>query len=219
MNREYVENMDSKGKWLDFKVWMNNDHRTDIDKPAAVDTENNSYSTTGTEWVISKFFSPDGTTSADEFTVHMMGDHNGLPGNYVSVSAIAAWDEFRKYRASDPVMSSEYLDSVWVNLFDDGTQADEIAEAFTEDGDQPPYSPYHPPGLAESGTEYMSDPWVARETNCNEYNPIAMVPGFPVPLGLLCIETNSLEQSNKIELLIELAPGNYSGVLSENYAR
>ena len=45
-----------------------------------------------------------------------------------------------------------------------------------------------------------------------------MLPGFSVPLGLLCIETKSATNNNKIGILIELVPGKYKGVAFDSWA-
>ena len=81
MNKEASQNLAGSisGTWADFKVYMSQDHRTGtVLRPK--DNGGNTYD--AGEWVYSQMVTPDGTTSADSFELHMLGDHNGSVGNW-----------------------------------------------------------------------------------------------------------------------------------------
>ena len=76
MNKEATHNLtnDISATWADFKVYMSNEHRTGN---ALTPIDNGGNAVTGGEWTYSVFISPDGTTSSDTFSIHMLGDPRG----------------------------------------------------------------------------------------------------------------------------------------------
>lgn len=207
-----------QSKYFDFKVYFSNDHISDVDKPHFKDTENNQIQFG--DWDYSAFFSPDGTTGADMTNVHIMGDSVGTIGNWSSVSLLRLFEEIIKQPTAEPTLDVGVEDNFYMNMFDDGTTHDEIIEQAVDDNDMPPYYAYTVPGGADGGTENAKEGWVVRETALDSTNAsIAHVGGFPVPCGLLLIETKSTDADNVIEVLLEIVPGRYKGVQAERMGK
>mgnify|MGYP000499611228 CR=1 FL=1 len=236
MNKKVLDGQPArKSQWHDFKVYLSDSHRTAAAarKPGVLDNGNNSYG--NGEWVYSEFISPDGTTSTDAFKAHLVGDHNGTPGAWTSVSLIRSYAEARaSVQASVPLIDSGGDDDPLLNLFDDGTQVDEIAQNLDSYGDVPPYawdatdvgenypgSSLNGPkpivrrlaaiGTADTGTGPLQNKGVAA--------PTVMLPGFDALCGVIEIETQSstkdgvfFPEDDIFDVVIELAPGNYKGV-------
>lgn len=210
-------------KYNDFKVYLNTDHfqavQTSTDVPQPVDSGNNSL--LGGSWDYSRFWSPDGTSGADEFWVHMMGTHVGSAGSRTNVGLIKSYAESRPTVQTDvPLMDSEGDDDPLINLFDSGTQVDEIAADLDNFGDYPPYS--LGANAADVGEDYVGSednlpkPIVVGETATSYQSgggiSIGHIGPFSAICGLIEIETFSTADTDTIELLVELMPGSYKGV-------
>jgi hypothetical protein len=203
----------SPAKWADFKVYLSNDHRT-ATMALPLDNGNNAVSLADSEWIHSRFISPDGTTGADEFTAHLLGTDQGSVGSYDSVGMVKGYAESRRTVFEDESGDSINTDSWMVNLFDDGTTLDEIAEDLKADGDLAPYDMDSYPG----GASNMPKPIVqqmkalvqsaAGGTNA----PSITLGGVQAPIGVLEIEIQSDVQDDVFDILIELAEGDYKGV-------
>ena len=224
-----------KSQWHDYKVYLDNDHRESASarRLLAVDNANNPY--LNGEWTYSEYNSPDGTTSADAFTAHLLGEHDGSSGSWASVGLVKSYAESRAtVRESVPMLDADGDDDPLLNLFDYGSEIDEIASNLDQDGDAPPYGydinnlgEYYPGsslngpypvvrrlaalGTADIGTGAFADQGVAA--------PTVMLPGFDAICGLVEIETQSQTKGGLftsgddiIDVIIELAPGNYKGV-------
>ena len=205
------------GRYHDFKVRLIDDMRTDPDKPYPVDSGNNLLEFG--DWDYSKFQTPDGTTTTEQFTTHLLGPHVGSAGAWTSIGLVLSYGEARgTVNEQVPVFDSEGDDDPLLNLFDDGTQVDEIAQNIDDDNDKPPYS--YGSGTTDRGESYPGStsnhpkPIVHGETSVTEQTSIGYVAGFNAICGLLEIETFSSQaaQPDIIEVLIELAPGDYKGV-------
>ena len=76
---------DIRPKYHDFKVYLSADMRTgSICNPL----DNGGNQANSGDWVYSKMVSPNGTTSADEFELHMLGGNVGSTGSLTSVGLI-----------------------------------------------------------------------------------------------------------------------------------
>ena len=218
--------MTRKGRWNDYKVYLTDDHRTAdplTQLPRPIDNGNNQAGSG--EWVYSKYQSPDGSTSEDEFVAHILGDHNKIgTGNFASISLIKSYGEARASVNPDaPVVDSEGSDDPLLNLFDYGTEVDEIAADLENDGDQPPYPTFVGGNKATIGENYpgskdnLPKPMVTRIAAIGQQGgssaPTIMLPGFTAIAGLIEIEAQSGEATDDtFDVLIELAPGSYKGV-------
>lgn len=202
------------GKYNDYRVYLNDDHRTDTDEPMFTDVEGGKIRQS--EHNYSRYFSSDGGGN-DEFTAHMMGEHTGSAGAYTSVSLIEAYEE----TLNQPITVFEEPDmatGVWNNLMEVAQSNDDITDALADDYDGAPWDTNVFPGAKDGSLSNAIAPWCARETHlASTTSPMSAVGGFDVPLGLLCIETATKasyteNEPNVIGLQIELVPGKYKGV-------
>lgn len=200
--------------WADFKVYLSATHKGATN---AVPLDNGNNLVKLGEWVYSKYQSPDGTTGADEYTVHLLGNHVGAAGSRTEVGIVQAYEEARRTVEIDGTGSEINTDSPWVNLFDDGTTLDEIASDMVNDGDSPPYDINEYPGAATN----MPKPLVVGMAALSATSvdaaqdpaaPSVTIGGFNAPCGLLEIEIQSSEASDVFDVLIEVASGDYKGV-------
>ena len=228
MNRQVLDKHGSasyKGRYNDFKVYLSDDHRTSANLPNPMDNGNN---TVGSgEWVYSKYASPDGTTGTDEFTAHLLGGHTGNAGTRTSVGLILSYGSARATVNTDtPNVDSEGDDDPLLNLFDAGTNMDEIADNLANDGDQAPYKILQGGDLSTMGEHYPGSESNLPKPMVNRMGALAatgvgpgdiacpslVLPGFTAICGLIEIETQSSEANDVFDVLIELAPGSYKGV-------
>jgi hypothetical protein len=207
-----------KSKYHDFKVYLTDDHRTSSNKLRPLDNGNNQAGEG--EWVYSEMVSPDGTTSADAFKMHMLGDHNGSPGNWTSVSLIRSYGEARATvpNTSVPAIDGGGDDDPILNLFDDGTQVDEIAQNLDSYGDLTPYANdstligENYPG--SSGN--LPKPMVQRLGSLsNTSNGMLRLGGFDAICGLVEIEVASQQPNDTLDIIVEIAQGDYKGVKAD----
>ena len=162
------------------------------------------------EWTYSDFVSPDGTTSANEFKMHMLGDHLGNPGSRTSISLLKSYAETRAtVDENDPNLVINQDDPL-LNLLDHGTTHDEIIENLETYGEDPPYDVLDYTG--ETGN--MPQPLVVQHTTLGVEGK-ATVGGFSAICGLVEFETSSPIANDVYSILVEIAPGNYRGVKAE----
>lgn len=199
--------------WADFKVYLSNDHRT-ATMPLPLDNGNNPVVITDADWDYSRFVSPDGTTSVDEFTAHLLGPHQGAVGAYDSVGIVQGYEESRRTVQQDQTSSEINTDSWMINLFDDGTTLDEIADDLKEDGDFPPYQYNQYNGGATNMPKPLVQQLKALVPNGPGANDTSSITLGMVqaPCGLLEIETQSQNAEDVFDVLIEIAEGDYKGV-------
>ena len=224
-----------KSQWHDYKVHLTDDARTSSNKPGVLDNGNNAY--VDGEWVYSRYESPDGVAANDNFQAHLLGDHTVSGSQYTSVGLVKSYGEGRAtVQDNVPALDSEGDDDPLLNLFDYGTEIDEIAENLDNYGDLPPYGygtaatlGEHYPGSETNGPK----PVVRRLVSIGTADigtsgilntkgvaaPTVMLPGFDAICGLVEIETQSQTKDGVInpdpdifDVIIELAPGNYKGV-------
>lgn len=210
-----------KSRYHDFKVYLTNDHRTSSNLPRPVDNGNN-MAAEG-EWEYSDFTSPDGSTGADNFYAHLLGGHFGSAGTRTSVGLVYSYGESRTtVQRASPLSDEDGSDDPLLNLFDDGTQIDEIAENLKADGDKPPYAHStagNPDDVGEfypGATNNMPKPVVNRLAGIGQQGgvsaPTVMLPGFTAMCGLIELEVQSALANDVLDITIEIAPGSYKGV-------
>lgn len=200
---------DLRPKYHDFKVYLSNDMRSGT-MPQPLD--NGGGAANSGDWDYSKIVSPDGTTGADEFYLHMLGDHAGPgAGSWLSVGLIESFGDSRATVDSDqPNVPNAASDDPLVNAMDDGTVTDEIIQDLEGDNDSAPY------GIANysGGGANHPKPLVVQQTTLGA-DGRATVGGFQAMCGLLEIETTSPIANDVYSVLVELAPGNYRGIAAE----
>ena len=125
------------GSYNDFKVHLTNDSRT---ATLLEPKDNGGNDLLYGEWNYATLLSPDGTTSADAFELHMLGGHSGSAGSRVSVGLVESFGTARTtVNAIEPNTPSAADSDPLVNIFDDGTIVDEIINQIEDENDVPPY--------------------------------------------------------------------------------
>lgn len=207
-----------KGRYNDFKVYLSDDHRQ---ASATRPLDNGNNMVASGEWIYSEFRTPDGVgNNSDDFVAHLLGDHVGSAGSRTSVGLIKSYGESRAtVQSNTPNVDSDGSDDPLLNLFDAGTQVDEIADDLLLDGDAPPYSigsgsttgdVY--PGANSNVPKPMVNRLAAIGQQGGVSAPTIMLPGFTAIAGLIEVETQSDLANDTFDILIELAPGSYKGV-------
>lgn len=196
-----------QGTWADFKVYMSNEMRTGT---TLSPLDNGGNTVDAGEWVYTDLITPDGTTGADIFALHMLGDHVGSAGARTSVGLIKSFGESRAtVNDFTPNVPNDAADDPLVNVFDYGTTIDEVIDDQLTDGDKPPYNTADYPG--DDGN--MPKPLVVQDTTLVDGK--ATVGGFHAMCGLIEVESKSSVANDVFSILVELAPGKYRGIAAE----
>ena len=163
------------------------------------------------EWTYTKMISPDGTTSADDFDLHMLGAHTGSAPNRTGVALLKSYAETRAtVQDNDPNRAAVDIDDPLLNLFDDGTVVDEITNNLLYHNEDTPYDN----DLYTGETGNMPQPLVVQDTTLG-VDGKATVGGFAAMCGLVEVEIKSPIASDVYSLLVELAPGKYRGIKAD----
>ena len=200
------------GTWADFKVFMTTDSRAAFNAGNfLIPKDNGGNNVDLGEWRMSQLITPDGTTSADPFELHMLGEHTSSGvGNYLSVGLVKSYAESRAtVQSADPSVPNEASDDPLVNVFDYGTAIDEVVDNLESQNDYPPYQQDIYPG--ETGN--MPKPLVVQHTVLADGR--ATMGSFDAICGLVEFETTSSIPNDIYSVLVELAPGKYRGIKAE----
>lgn len=208
--RKMAKNQNTKitaGKYDDFKVYLSSDSRS---ATPLLPKDNGGNSLQLGEWGYANLYTPDGTTSADLFNLHMMGNHIGSAGSWTTVGLIKSYGESRTtVNAAEPNQPGTTSDDPLVNLHDDGTVFDEVIDNMESANDAPPYDVVNYPG--SNGN--MAKPLVVQDAAIVDGR--AVMSGFNAICGLLELETKSSVPDDVYSVLVELAPGNYRGIAAD----
>jgi len=209
-----------KPKYHDFKVYMTNRHRTTGSVLPSLFEINSQQSEQGYgsegEWIYSEFISADddgdGTQQADNFVVHMLGNHIGTSDNWTSVGLVQSYARSRAtVQAESPETFSDtgLAEDPLINVFDFSSeeQMNDILTNLAEDNDAPPYNQNlyigqnpHMNHVARIGTEVGA-------------GRVGRAAGFCAPLGLICVDPQGI--STDYRIVLNLAVGTYHGVYAE----
>ncbi len=163
------------------------------------------------EWTATEFHSPDGTTSSDAFKATILGGHVGSAGSRSYVSLVEAFGESRATLASpQPTQPANMEDSPLANVFDHGTNIDEVLTDIQTDGDEPPYSLANYSG----GASNQPKPVVQAHGSLGADGAVVLG-GFEAVCGLIEVEVKSPVAGDVYSILVELAPGSHRGVAAE----
>jgi hypothetical protein len=216
-----------RGKWHDFRVYMSHDHfdqGTLIPSLYHYNGHANSRvvdvdETTLYSQLISADDDGDSTQEADNFSVHMLGPHDGSSSNWVTIGAVHAYDNFKRDVQQSPPDSldsssdSESADDPIMNLFDFSSeeQVNDIIEHMEQSGDLAPYDMD-----TLQGKELYSYHHASRLATAQGVNRVAKSNGFCVPFGLMCVDPDySTPAEDRWRVVINLVPGTYNGVYAE----
>lgn len=195
------------GTYDDFKIYLTNDHRTGT---VLTPKDNGGNALQLNEWNYATYVTPDGTTSADNFEVYMLGDHTGSAGARTAVGLVKSYGESRTtVDTESPRTPSTASDDPLVNMFDDGTHFDEVIDLIEGENDFPPYDVVNYPGSDGN----MPKPLVVQDTTLVDGR--AVMGGFTAICGLLELETKSDVAADVFSVLVELSPGKYRGIAAE----
>jgi hypothetical protein len=203
-------------KYHDFKVLMNDRHRTTgATVPTLYDINSVPTPVVQDEWQYSQLVSDDddgdAIQDADEFYMHMLGPHVGSSANWTSVGLVKSFGESRvTVRSSAPDSGQIDLADPLMNIFDSSSEEsiNDIVENLMGHNDQPPYD-YD--GYNGEGPGSMAQ--CARLVTTATFGRIASAPGFCAPFGLICVDPQNTATSYR--LVLTLAPGTYHGVYAE----
>ena len=202
-------------KYLDFKVYMNNRHRTTGSAlPNVYDINSAATELELDEWNYSQIVSADddgdANQQADNFYLHMLGGHNGSSDNWNSVGIIKSYAETRttvpQFQGDETNLD---ITDPLLNAFDTSSeeQINDIATRLQQDNDSPPYDRDVYPGEGQ----HMSQQ--ARLVTTTTLGRVATAPGFCAPLGLICVDPQQTATAYRI--VLTLAPGTYHGCYAE----
>ncbi len=208
-----------KPKYWDWKVYLNQGH-VQAGGGSLLEAKDEAGTAFATgEWAYSRFASEDvdwtapagvSNRNADEFSLHIVGDHLGANPNWESVGLIESWRDSRPIPDADtPDVSTTVRDQITadplVNVFDEADADDERLEHLSSHNDSPPYSTTLVPGAGSStGLERMS------MSATSSSNPIVPFGGFIAPHGLIEVHSTRASTGNVTILMdVEAVGGIY----------
>ena len=184
------DNPSIKGKWHDYKVYLD-DHHEVAGNAAVLDGDGNAVLTG--EWEYSQYVMPqhevDPATglplAADQFVSHLIGQDTAT-----SKGLVKAYAESRAtVQPVDPAVPAAMSTSFFNLLTDSGSQEPELADVIEDANDQPPYHETSYPG----GGANADAPWFQQHSSASIGSPTGFVPGFQAECGLVKI---TLDESN-----------------------
>lgn len=196
------------GRYDDFKIRALHSGATSPTFLTPVDNGGNALSLG--EWDYSTFVSPDGSSSSDSYTCHLLGGHAGSAGNYTSIGLVQSFGDTRATVQNLIPGGQTNSDDPLANLFDDGTQVDEILDGVATNNDNPPYDRTNYAG--QSGN--MPRPIVMQHGTLGADGRVTLG-GFKAVHGLLEFEVTSPVAGDVYSVLVELKEGSYKGIAAE----
>lgn len=212
-----------RGKWHDFRVYMNTLHRTTGPMMPSLHTINAGSRALTTDegddglgYLYSKFTSADddgdATQDADNFYVHMVGDHDGSSGDWHAIGLAKSYNALRIQQdpSGEPVTHVDADIDPLANLFDFSSEEmlNDIIINLESRGDNPPYDISQVQG--EHETSLLQ---VGRFATAQGINRVSKGSGFAVPYGLICVDPSGTSTAWRV--VVNLVPGSYHGVYAE----
>lgn len=210
MNDQVLDNNPSlKSKWMDFKVHLNESHKTAAQAnnltPAGVSEG---------EWNMATMTLPDWDVAdnAKHFEIGLCGNNAGtVAGGDLTYGGII--HNYQESRARVPDFSPDEedpADSWGIRLLDLGGQESELSDILTSENDQPPYDADDYPGVTGNLSLATFGSW-AQSTNT--YNLESHMVGGYLPCGLLRILVSPYADTDlSAALVLHVTPGTYKGV-------
>ncbi len=201
-------------KYHDFKVLLRADQNdSNTMDPDLYNANGLHNSRSPDEWVYSQIttMESDGG-SADEFTLHLLGDHVGAQHGRTSVGLIKSYGNTRSQPDPDgsPTIPSTGHHDPLSNLFDASQDEamDNINENLDYNNDQTPYNADDYNGSSDYHMQH-----VARLATSVTTGRVAKASGFCAPFGLICVDPQGTSTGYRI--VLNLAAGTYHGVYAE----
>ncbi len=220
-----------KGKFLDFKIFMDEDHHTAGFSDNLVPQDLLGNKATVGQWQPSEFEIPDigGSTTVTSYDIIGVGRNYPGPGasGKDAVSIVQGYADSRALPSPiDPNVPADANLNWMLALFNDGSEQDtEVIIDLENDGNNPPYpfegdlagnpDTMYPggetnlPSLQVHSRELMTGTTVGNQTYLN---------GGTFPCGLLRIDILNYDGAYLMapELTIDLVPGTHRGYLCES---
>ena len=201
-------------KYHDYKVKLTEDQTESNTMDPDLYDSNMTHTGYGPdEWEFSKYTTmlSDGG-SADEFTAHLIGPHDGPEGNRDSIGLILSYADSRAQpdMSGQPVLPAGADTDPLALLFDaSGDHAvTDIIDNLNDDNDETPYDANQYVG---SSTGALVQ--VARLTTVLTSHRVSKSSGFCVPFGLIAVRPS--ETATGYSITLNLAAGTYHGVYAE----
>jgi len=214
------DNPSIKGKWAEFKVYLDPLH------PAAGSRMLQPVDANGTlvmngEWNYSTFVMPqhevDPATGlplpADEVTSHLIGDDT--PG--FSMGLVKAYAQSRAtVQPSAPAVPASMANSFFNLLTDSGSQEPELATVIEGENDQPPYHESSYPG----GASNANAGWTQSLQVVNDNSPNGNLGSFAAPCGLVHLRIQAFLNGESVSppiiaFEVVMSKGSYKGLSAE----
>lgn len=168
------------------------------------------------EWEKSKVVVPNSggvSGNTQEFSLHMVGADDPAPNQ--SKGLILAYQESRGVPQSpDPVTPVGAENGLYVEMFDDGANQEEIIDNAIDRNDNLPY-----PQLDYPGADVQAPTLQLHDTNVVSGTTIGgttMFKGGNFPCGLIRVNSNLTAGDQPPILLVDLIPGSHRGYLAES---
>lgn len=222
MNQLVLEDNPSvRQTWSDFKVFLDTAHRASyfgIGNLTPLDGDQNPYAVG--EWDISDYVLPqhdvDPVTgeplAADQTQSHLVGPDLGVPGAYLSVGLVNAYQESRTtvQPLNTPIA---FQDSFFNLLTDSGSQEPELANIIQDEGNLPPYDLGNYPGGSFNAPTVVMQEFSAATIG----SPIGLLTSFVAECGLIRLQNAAQLNGVTVDSVplvarINLMPGTYKGV-------
>jgi len=224
---EMVDDVSGVGrpKYHDFKVYLNNLHRTTGSLSPSLHSVNAAaLALAPDEWQYSQFTSADDDQTpnagagpyADEFYCHLIGGHVGSSADWSSVGLIKSYAESRNtVEPSSPHAGTLDPTDPLINIFDFSSeeQMNDIIENLQGHNDQPPYNYDNYVGEQDECLQHVAR--VGTEVGLGR---VGRASGFCAPFGLICIDPHPKADGSNLtafRVVINLAVGSYKGVFAE----
>jgi hypothetical protein len=198
----------------DFKVYMSDRHRTTgSSDPVLYDINSTPEVVAPDEWRYTQLVSADddgdAEQEADNFYLHVLGDHNGSSGDWNSIGLIKSYGESRSTVSAGASEVALDVTDPLMNLFDNSSeeQINDVATRLQFDNDGPPYD------LDVYVGEAIGMAQQARLVTTSTLGRVATAPGFCAPMGLICVDPQNTATAFRV--VITLAPGTYHGCYAE----
>ena len=209
----------------DFKVYLNREHAVagSSKRPSLYDSSGAATVKSGNEWEYSKMVSKeghdDGNDAADEFTMHILGQHAtqviGGTTQYTSAGLIQSYADtrVRKDNNGTPTTAANLLTDPLLKVMAAGqeNQIENVVSNLDTNNDETPYL-----NSVYLGSAAQDNHHALRLHTIPASGRVAVGAGFCAPAGLvMVVPQTGGGDNNTWRLVFNLAVGTYNGVYAE----
>jgi len=202
-------------RFRDFKIHMDATHVNNSFTANLLPVDANNIPYAPGEWDSSRVVIPNSggvVGNTQEYTLHMVGDDDPAPAQ--SKALIKAYQDSRGVPQSpDPTTPPGVETSLYVQMFDDGLDQEEIVDNAIDRNDNLSYPQMdYPGGPIQAPTVQYHDGAIVTPTTIGG---ITRLKGGNFPCGLMRFAWNPTSTTSGIRLEISLVPGPHRGYLAE----